>query len=333
MDAAWFMYSVIVLLGAMTAASVGVMLWTLVGQRRWLLASVGFCCYTLEQAIIFFGEYVGDKPYYIEYFNHGLAWPAISIPLCAAVVTILWTWMAMRVYAPVRRRYVVVFAVAFGLLELVVAPIGDLSSVTRNMLYWGVRDLAFIGANVFTWWWVRNRATEAQRADLERARGVWHALVAFSLCILAEDITFIEFLRFDAEKGSVAYSLFWHLTERNISENIAMLYCAWNLVKEARDVMRVFSLHPAPTANEKGDAAHEDSRADLVVRLARFCDEQGLSDREKEVLALAIDGKTTPQIAQELYISQGTVKAHLHRIYTKAGVASRKDLITAFWKF
>ena len=58
-----------------------------------------------------------------------------------------------------------------------------------------------------------------------------------------------------------------------------------------------------------------------------------LTDREREVLRLAIDGKDTQGIATELFISTGTVKAHMHRIYSKAGVEHRQDLINAFWKY
>lgn len=55
--------------------------------------------------------------------------------------------------------------------------------------------------------------------------------------------------------------------------------------------------------------------------------EAGLSNREAEILPLALRGRTSERIAGELFISKSTVDTHLRRIYTKAGVHSRQELI------
>ncbi len=65
----------------------------------------------------------------------------------------------------------------------------------------------------------------------------------------------------------------------------------------------------------------------------RFADAHGLSAREREVLVLVVDGLRPSQISEELVISQGTVKAHLHRIYHKAGVTGRAGLMAKVREF
>lgn len=50
-----------------------------------------------------------------------------------------------------------------------------------------------------------------------------------------------------------------------------------------------------------------------------------LSDRELEVLLLAVRAMSNGQIARNLHISEGTVKRHLTNIYAKMGVVSRAD--------
>jgi DNA-binding NarL/FixJ family response regulator len=50
-----------------------------------------------------------------------------------------------------------------------------------------------------------------------------------------------------------------------------------------------------------------------------------LSDREKEVLALVARGARNREIAEELTISEFTVKRHVQNILSKLGVSSRRD--------
>jgi DNA-binding NarL/FixJ family response regulator len=62
-------------------------------------------------------------------------------------------------------------------------------------------------------------------------------------------------------------------------------------------------------------------------------DEDGLGSltaREREVLNLLARGRSNSDIAQELFITNKTVKNHLSRIYEKIGVHSRAEAI-ALW--
>ena len=49
----------------------------------------------------------------------------------------------------------------------------------------------------------------------------------------------------------------------------------------------------------------------------------GLTEREMEVLALIVDGLTNPEIAEKLFITRGTAKAHVHSILQKLYVDDR----------
>ncbi|MBR6171905.1 MAG: response regulator transcription factor [Eubacterium sp.] len=54
-----------------------------------------------------------------------------------------------------------------------------------------------------------------------------------------------------------------------------------------------------------------------------------LTEREKEICALMVEGLTNRQIADRLYISEGTVKNYISNIYDKTGIHDRVKLTIA----
>jgi len=58
-----------------------------------------------------------------------------------------------------------------------------------------------------------------------------------------------------------------------------------------------------------------------------FSDKYNLTDRELEVLKLIVKGKKNSEIADDMFISLGTVKVHVHNIYTKVGINNRVSLL------
>lgn len=52
-----------------------------------------------------------------------------------------------------------------------------------------------------------------------------------------------------------------------------------------------------------------------------------LSERETEVIALYAQGHTQKKIAEELFITQGTVHEHIRHVYTKTGLHSRQEIL------
>lgn len=61
--------------------------------------------------------------------------------------------------------------------------------------------------------------------------------------------------------------------------------------------------------------------------IKEMADKYGLSDREKEIFGLLLQGKTYKDIESALYISINTVRNHVHNLYKKMGVGSRSRLI------
>jgi ATP/maltotriose-dependent transcriptional regulator MalT len=52
---------------------------------------------------------------------------------------------------------------------------------------------------------------------------------------------------------------------------------------------------------------------------------EALSDRELEVLKLVTAGMSNREIAEQLFISPGTAKTHIHNLCGKLGVRNRTE--------
>ncbi|EGA88299.1 two-component response regulator [Planococcus donghaensis MPA1U2] len=66
-----------------------------------------------------------------------------------------------------------------------------------------------------------------------------------------------------------------------------------------------------------------------LVDLA-YADENPLTDREKQVMELIAEGRSTKEIAKELFITTGTVRNYISTILDKLEVSNRIEAISRF---
>jgi DNA-binding CsgD family transcriptional regulator len=88
--------------------------------------------------------------------------------------------------------------------------------------------------------------------------------------------------------------------------NVPVLYFLYRYSKTAHDS------YPLTKINE--------------INLVSFCSKFGITKREREILELVIKGKSNKQIEAELFISIGTVKNYIYKMYQKLGIKSRLQL-------
>jgi DNA-binding CsgD family transcriptional regulator len=114
-----------------------------------------------------------------------------------------------------------------------------------------------------------------------------------------------------------------------------LVYGEWlrrqNRRTDAREVLR--AAHDR--FNGMGAEAFADrARRELLatgetVRRITMDTRDALTSQEAQVARLARDGHTNPEIGAQLFISPRTVEYHLHKVFGKLGISSRKELRTA----
>lgn len=78
------------------------------------------------------------------------------------------------------------------------------------------------------------------------------------------------------------------------------------------------------------EAANGTEAADGADMLDAFVSRYDLTKREAEVCAYLLRGRSLPFIAEQLYVTAGTVKTHAAHIYRKTGVGGKQELIDLY---
>lgn len=90
-----------------------------------------------------------------------------------------------------------------------------------------------------------------------------------------------------------------------------------------------------PRGTTSTDEAQDPKTADesltphevIAVRCQQLGEQFALSEREREVLVLIAEGRSSARIQEDLSIAAGTVNYHTRNIYAKLGVHSRQEII------
>jgi DNA-binding CsgD family transcriptional regulator len=97
---------------------------------------------------------------------------------------------------------------------------------------------------------------------------------------------------------------------------------------DARDQLRTAHLSYAAMGMEgfAERARRELEATGETVRKRSVETRDELTAQEAQIARLAADGRTNPEIGAQLFISPRTVEWHLHKVFTKLDIGSRRDL-------
>lgn len=107
----------------------------------------------------------------------------------------------------------------------------------------------------------------------------------------------------------------WNLATASFRQDGSFLYSSIPYVLYGLFLITYFLNYSLPTPIGLGQLSES------------FLSTYNITDREREIIEMVIQGKSNADIANKLVISLATVKTHLHNIYQKVGVDSRYDLL------
>ena len=87
------------------------------------------------------------------------------------------------------------------------------------------------------------------------------------------------------------------------------------------------SIETLQEAIRKVYAGHKYIPADVAAKLAERLISPQLTERERQILILMVQGKSNVEIGKELYISDNTVKFHANNILVKLNVKNRRQAV------
>lgn len=195
---------------------------------------------------------------------------------------------------------------------------------------WGLVVLAFsVGglADVTRFWWLLLLFGTAAPVTIVAVRG-WALRGGAVGGGRGTERELLDALREHGELTPTAAAMLTPLTATEAAETLEKLAREGHLEARARNGAILYALREddrlavsdSTSEPAEGDAPAKTSRAEPL--------EEPLSGRELAVLRLLAAGRTNREIAGELFIAQGTVKAHVASVYRKLDVHSRAAAVS-----
>lgn len=322
-----FTYTIVVLCVCLSTASISIAAYIVSRRPKYVPQALFFVAYFVELTQIFGGEWLLQNVGTVTAANYyEVDEPAFRILIGAVILACLWRIIfdIIDVRGP---RLLVLPTVALCVAQaliLVLLPYGP----PRQWLFYTMRQVSILGCLACAFRRYRSNRDEMFQQRMVKRRPLFLVLLVFTLCIVCED-TYIILLAPIPASNSPLTGVF--LSSRNISENLMMIFiAAVTIYQTERDLALRFNEPPEVQVDAK---KHNTSLAEHIEdRLPAYAQLHKLSKREREILALVVEGKSNREIASELILAEGTIKTHLHNIMKKCGQSNRGDLKKDFWR-
>lgn len=333
LDTLNFCYNIFLILAYTSVLSFGVCL-NMMRKRNIAVPVIGlFAVFLVDEVIIFMTEFL---PNFVAGYNKTfIHTPSVKtvVFLGAAFFTLrIWCVLTRTQFSPVQG----IILIALG-LWLIFIPMLNKGALESWLFFEGYQVFLIAVSSYGLW-----KLARLNPGDYEGPFG-WIRLalvltILISVAIILEDYYVIFHIdNYNIENGSL------FIFSRCFSEDVLRLvytafffrlfYKQFRLSWMTDSDESGHQAAPEPQTPEAPPAPQISPDAAADYKQLKFAQEILLTEREREVCCLLLQGNTNQEIADRLHISTGTVKAHIHSIFQKAQVTHRYELLRQFDAF
>lgn len=163
--------------------------------------------------------------------------------------------------------------------------------------------------------------------NIKKYRDLLILTAIFSVLIIIEDT--IVIFNFD-----IYTDILVKINNRSISEDIlSIIYAVFAIIYFSKQLNNSIS-KDSVLENQSQDDSELISEIKVPdYTFYKFAEEHNLTARERDILEVLLQNKNNQEISDELVISIGTVKSHIHNIFQKVDVTKRSMLLRTYEKF
>lgn len=192
----------------------------------------------------------------------------------------------------------------------------------RVFLYFLPTQLMLIGLSTVGILTLRKHSERYQRQHFYTFHMALICIFCLAVFILLED-TLVIFHYDHYTTGELT------IASRSYTENLLLLGIAFFFIRHTVETLDRLDSKPAAPA----EPAVPETPAAERNPVTAFGLSHNLTERECEILELLLSGKSQQEICDEMLIALGTVKTHIHNVYSKMDVAKRTQLMAKYQEF
>ena len=315
-----FVYTQAIILICMGAAVTSLCVFLATRRRSDLARILVFVAFMLENSFALLDEYDGTKE--LVPFSQGTYLPPHPIAHHAiSLLLVLGVWMLVCELLDLHSNKVL-FAIPAAVTVVQIAVFFTIGETPfGQQLFFLIRDLCGALIAGILLMLALKPVDELRYPQVTARKRIFFVVLLFLFAVFVEDL--LVALAGPEVVRELVFAEF--LIERNVSENLMCIFYAGHVIKKGASLLSLRYSDPAKKPSN-------DRLLEEETRFRRFATSYDLTDREREMLELIIVGKTNREIAQELFISEGTARSHVSHIFSKCGASSRSDLIRLFWR-
>lgn len=320
MGLAFYIYTIVILLICAGSGVIALSAYFVSRKKSFLLAMFFFFFYFVDVALIFQFEYVGQNlDFSLERF-YAIDYPWVKILIATGVLEAL--WLIVCDYLDEENLVLKIMPAVLFVLVCSAIVLFMQEGAWQQWLFYTTRQVFLFWCLGFALFRYLRSKNEFYRMRLRRQLPLFIIVLVFVFAITLEDVLMILVWQPSLDTSILPL----YISQRNFCENFLVLVFAYYTMKASAAMLRLRFHEPPDPRDNPTIQTHVD---DLIPS---FCARHSLTGREREILMCILIGKDTQNIASELHLAVGTVKAHVHNILQKTGHETRRELIKDFWR-